>query len=358
MRSDRIHPDRAPKGVQASPASQGSVLPRVTFQHIDQALPPIAAPVQEPLPRPQQFSRNHTYEYDGLAGLRQLKGRVSVIVTSPPYNIGKPYSVYDDSREEEDYLAWMGQFADACSEALGEDGSLFLNIGGKPSDPAVPLKVALEVIQTKEHPTRLALQNTIIWVKSIAIPKEDLPKHHGATDDRTFGHYQPINGPPFLNGCFEYIFHFTKSGRNELDKLAIGVRYQDKSNVARWRGKDRRDRGNTWFIPYETINESRPHPATFPTKLPEMCIQLHGLERARSGLVVDPFMGIGSTGVACSQLGVPFLGFEIDPSYVAIAEERLRNASDEKSKSRLGGSRPSSMPGKTTTYRGHGARDP
>lgn len=358
MRSDRIHPDRAPKGVQASPASQGSVMPRVTFQHIDRALPPIATSTQEPPSRPQQFSQNHTYEYDGLEGLRRLKGRVSVIVTSPPYNIGKPYSVYDDSREEEDYLAWMGQFADACSEALGEDGSLFLNIGGKPSDPAVPLKVALEFIQTKEHPTRLALQNTIIWVKSIAIPKEDIPKHHGATDDRTFGHYQPINGPPFLNGCFEYIFHFTKSGRNELDKLAIGVSYQDKSNVSRWRGKDRRDRGNTWFIPYETINESRPHPATFPTKLPEMCIQLHGIERARHGLVVDPFMGIGSTGVACSQLGVPFLGFDIDPSYVAIAEERVSNTKGRKRNTRQEGLDTLSPSKKTATTQGHGEKDP
>lgn len=338
-------------------AVQGSVIPGSNNQQVDSALPSLTSGGHQPA-RPLQFPLNHTYEQDGLEGLRQLKGSASVIVTSPPYNIGKPYTVYDDTRDEEEYLAWMGRVADACSEALTGDGSLFLNIGGRPSDPAVPLKVALEFIRTRAHPQRLVLQNTIVWVKSIAIPKEDIPKHHGATDDRTFGHYQPINGPPYLNGCFEYIFHFTKSGKNDLEKLAVGVRYQDKSNVARWHGKDHRDRGNTWFIPYKTINESRPHPATFPTKLPEMCIRLHGVERAKRGLVVDPFMGIGSTGVACSQLGVPFLGFEIDPSYVAIAEERVRieDGGGLRPPPKFSGSRAKSK--KSTGSQSHGEEGP
>lgn len=79
----------------------------------------------------------------------------------------------------------------------------------------------------------------------------------------------------------EYIFHFTNKGDVEVDKLADGlaVRYQDKSNLGRYSHQDKRDRGNTWFIPYQTIKHKsqRPHPATFPVKLPEMCIKLHGL---------------------------------------------------------------------------------
>ncbi len=117
------------------------------------------------------------------------------------------------------------------------------------------------------------LQNTIHWIKSIAI------------DDRTFGHFKPISSKRFLNDCHEYIFHFTKTGRVEIDRLALGVPYQDKSNIARWshtRGRDKRCRGNTWFIPYETIQsreKERPHPATFPVQLAEWCIKLHGVSR-------------------------------------------------------------------------------
>ena len=108
-----------------------------------------------------------------------------------------------------------------------------------------------------------------------------------------------------------------------LDRLAVGVEYQDKSNVARWNGakQDLRCRGNTWFVPYRTIqnrDKQRPHPATFPVKIPEMCVRLHGLERTRR--VVDPFLGIGSSAVACVQLGVDFVGFETDTDYCAQAQ--------------------------------------
>jgi site-specific DNA-methyltransferase (adenine-specific) len=100
--------------------------------------------------------------------------------------------------------------------------------------------------------------------------------------------------------------------------LAIGVEYADKSNVKRWKSgrNDLRCRGNTWFVPYGTIqsrNRDRPHPATFPVKIPEMCITIHGLEQSQ--LVVDPFLGLGSSAIACAGLGVNFVGFEIDEGY-------------------------------------------
>jgi len=104
------------------------------------------------------------------------------------------------------------------------------------------------------------------------------------------------------------------------------VAYQDKSNVARWSGKvDKRCRGNTWFVPYKTIKSragQRPHPATFPVKIPEMCIRLHGVDRVR--LVVDPFLGIGSSALACQQLNVSFVGFEIDSDYFAYAQAAIQ----------------------------------
>jgi site-specific DNA-methyltransferase (adenine-specific) len=234
---------------------------------------------------------------------------VDVIVTSPPYNLGVEYRTYDDQLPREEYLQWTDRWVAAAAGVLGTEGSLFLNVGHKPTDPWV----AMDVAQTVR--THLHLQNLIHWVKSIAI------------DDRglALGHYKPINSERFVNDCHEFIFHFTPTGRTRLDRRGIGVPYQDKSNVARWQsaGGDLRCRGNAWYIPYETIqsrDKDRPHPATFPPKVPEMCVRLHGLGRAR--VVLDPFVGLGSTAMACARLGMNFVGIDLDKHYLDEAVAR------------------------------------
>ena len=267
-------------------------------------------------------SQQRVYHEDCVAGIaRQLvPGSVDVVVTSPPYNLGTPYSGYDDTIPREQYLDWLENWARVVSSVLSEDGSVFLNIGAKPSDPSVPFQV-LARMQDHFH-----LQNVIHWVKSISILKEDVGDYPNINGNIGVGHFKPINSPRYLNDCHEYIFHLTKSGNVKLDRLAIGVEYQDKSNVTRWKsaGNDKRCRGNTWFVPYKTIRSrtsQRPHPASFPVKIPRMCIELHGLERTR--LVADPFLGIGMSGVAAAELGVDFVGFELDSEYYETACERI-----------------------------------
>jgi site-specific DNA-methyltransferase (adenine-specific) len=171
------------------------------------------------------------------------------------------------------------------------------------------------------------LQNEIMWIKSIAISKLDVGDNcSNLLDDIAIGHYKPVNSDRYLNRCCESVFHFTKEGNAKMNKLAIGVSYQDKSNIIRWKAatQDRRDRGNVWFIPYDTVqsNIERPHPATFPVRLPEMCIKLHGVSE-KNILVVDPFCGIGSTAVACKRLGISFVGFDIDKDYLDEAVNRV-----------------------------------
>ncbi|MEO9364061.1 MAG: site-specific DNA-methyltransferase [Nitrososphaera sp.] len=259
------------------------------------------------------------YLKDCIAGFNDdvREESVDVVVTSPPYNIGVGYNSYLDALPREKYLAWMEQVGIAVKRALADDGSFFLNIGNRPKDQWIAWDVASVM---RRH---FALQNVITWVKSIAIGKADVGDYPGIAGDIAVGHFKPVASERFLNDCYEYIFHFTKTGETKLDKLAVGIPYQDKSNIGRWKKakQDRRDRGNTWFIPYETIQsrKDRPHPATFPVKLPEMCIMLHG----RTGLVADPFTGIGSTALAAKKLGISFVGFEIDRSYLDEAIARL-----------------------------------
>ena len=90
-----------------------------------------------------------------------------VIVTSPPYNINKEYTTYKDNQKRGDYLKWMRNVAKASYRVLKDDGSFFLNIGGKPSDPLLPIDVA------KKFSEVYFLQNVIHWIKHISIPKVD-----------------------------------------------------------------------------------------------------------------------------------------------------------------------------------------
>lgn len=262
---------------------------------------------------------------DCIAGMgaRLRKRSVDVVVTSPPYNLGIKYGTYKDDESREQYLAWTDQWMQALAAVLSERGSFFLNLAGKPSDPWGPLEVA--TIARKYF----QLQNTIHWIKSIAIMKEDVGDYPGITKDVVIGHYKPINSACYINDAHEYVFHFSLDGRVPLDRLVIGVPYQDRTNVGRWKSATAHEvhcRGNTWFVPYKTIqhrDKERPHPATFPPKLVAMCVRLHGVSRCRS--LLDPFMGIGSTAEAGVQLGIPqVIGFDIDAEYTDWAAGRLK----------------------------------
>jgi site-specific DNA-methyltransferase (adenine-specific) len=248
-------------------------------------------------------------------------GVVSAIVTSPPYNLGIRYRSYADTMPREDYLAWTSRWIAAARRTLGDKGSLFLNVGAKPTDPWT----ALDVAQAAR--AYLELQNTIHWVKSIAIDRGASPAPLLEAQTLAVGHYKPINSERFLNDCHEFVFHFTPSGRTPLDRKAIGVPYQDQSNVTRWtRAADNvRCRGTTWFIPYETIQDrdkDRPHPATFPAQLPEFCFKLHGVSRI--AVAMDPFLGLGSSAIAAARLGLDFIGIEIDAHYLDEAIARVK----------------------------------
>jgi site-specific DNA-methyltransferase (adenine-specific) len=294
------------------------------------------------VPRAQRAPSIRIWPEDCVSGLRRRvrSGSASVIVTSPPYNLGKKYATYNDDRPSKDYLSWMNEVAASCRAALADQGSFFLNVGNKPSDPWWPFEVANTV-----RNAGFQLQNTILWVKSIAISQSEMGDYPHIQGDLAVGHYKPVNSRRYLNGVSEYIFHFTKHGDVELDKLEIGVPYQDKSNVGRWGDSavDRRDRGNVWFIPYDTVRTSRAHPCIFPEKLPDMCIRLHGV--GRTSLVIDPFLGTGTTALASDELGIACVGFEIDSKYVKIARESLRLRRLERAERRVANpSRDSAQP--------------
>jgi site-specific DNA-methyltransferase (adenine-specific) len=291
---------------------------------------------------------------DCVKGMSALpKGSVDVVVTSPPYNLGIKYSTYKDNKPRQDYLAWMNEVFVAVKHCLKDDGHFFLNMGYSNIDPWVGMDVA-QVARNN-----FVLQNHINWVKSIHV------------NDKTSGHFKPINSQRYMCPTWEHLFHFTKDGNVNIDRLSVGVEYEyyeanirskkatklrklikesnwvlsltetiiDEQNVSKIKNelkleeenlakKDKpnlRDKGNCWYIPYETINSKElkgKHPAIFPVKLVEECIKVSGI---KSGIVLDPFMGTGTTAIAALNQGCEYLGFDVDNDYIAFANRRIND---------------------------------
>ena len=211
-----------------------------------------------------------------------------MIVTSPPYNIGLKYNKYKDKKPREQYLEWIYDIFVEL-KVLKDDGHIFLNMGYTNRDPWISMEVALKLKDI------LVMQNKITWVKSISI---------GEGEEDTYGHFKPINSERYINVTNEDIYHFTKKDNTKINREAVGVPYKWKCNlIDRKTGKhrinkktglpveDKRCKGNSWFIPYDTITSKKErgeHPATFPEGLVEHCIKISNV---KEGVVLDPFIG-------------------------------------------------------------------
>jgi len=122
---------------------------------------------------------------DCFEGMSRLPNRsVDLVVTSPPYNLGIRYRRYSDRQDRQSYLQWCRKWAAQVGRILESSGSFFLNIGAAPSNPMLPHEIAIELRDV------LVLQNTIHWIKSIAIDTAE-----GRTSAPN-PHLNPLSAPP------------------------------------------------------------------------------------------------------------------------------------------------------------------
>ena len=261
--------------------------------------PPTPYAVLRPGPHELRF-----FHGDAVEHLRQAPaGSVDAIVTSPPYNLGIRYRTYDDGRPREEYLDWTGDWVAAAARALTPEGSLFLNVGAKPKDPWTALDVAQAA---RPH---LELQNIIHWVKSIAIEKA-LAGTAGRARRRPRGRALQADQQQAVPQRLPRVrLSLQPDGATPLDRRAVGVKYQDKSNVTRWQ----QARVGSALPRQHLVPALRHHPeprqgAAAPGHVPVAAARVlpagcTALPRDL-GLAVDPFLGLGSSAVACATLGV------------------------------------------------------
>jgi site-specific DNA-methyltransferase (adenine-specific) len=227
-----------------------------------------------------------------------LRHAVNCVVTSPPYKDKDGYSV-----------GMVRALAGVLDHVLAPGGRVFLNFGQLRGAFDRPYETALHLADA----AALQFGQTIAWVKSIAI------------NGTQSGHYQPINSDKVLNYCWEPIFMLYKDPEPALDRLALGVPFSDKSNLARGtRGSngDLHCAGDVWFVPYPTTGATskKQHRHEYPEEVVERCIRVAGL--SPTDVVMDPFSGSGTTVCVAKRLG--YSAIALDRDNVALATTRMR----------------------------------
>ena len=256
---------------------------------------------------------------------------INCIVTSPPYYLQRDYqsnSQIGGENSPEEYIESLRTVFAECYRLLKKDGTLWLNLGDKYQDGhllGLPWRVALAL---KED--GWILRSDIIWHKPNAMPSS--VKNRPTTDHeyiflfaKSKRYYYDIDAIREPHVTFTSKSRM-KGGRNHFGKKG-GTPEQGKnagnSNLhdARWdqafhpKGRNRR---TVWEIPLSKFREA--HFAVFPEKLVELCI-LAGCPEG--GVVLDPFIGSGTTAVVAQRLGRQYVGVDINPQYCEMARKRL-----------------------------------
>lgn len=233
---------------------------------------------------------------------------VALVVTSPPYFAGKEYeAALGAGHIPADYEAYLDMlhavFAE-CTRKLEPGGRIAVNVANLGRRPYRSL--AADVVQILEH-LGLLLRGEIIWRKSLA-----------AGGSCAWGSYQsPAN--PVLRDVTERVVVASKGrfdrAQSPERRAAAGLPHEPRIT------KDEFIDATTdlWELPAESATRVG-HPAPFPVELPLRLIELYTFA---GDLVLDPFMGSGSTAVAAVRSGRHFAGFDTDPRYVAGALERV-----------------------------------
>ena len=220
---------------------------------------------------------------------------VALMVTSPGYHVGKEY---DTDVPFAEYLGMLERVFAETHRVLEPGGRAVVNVANLGRKPYVPL--AAIVTQAMIERLGYFMRGEIIWRKG-----------KGMNGSCAWGSWQSATNPT-IRDTHEHCLCFSK-GRMDRVREGRSTIDRDEFMAATL---------SIWEIPAESARRVG-HPAPFPVALPRRFIELFTFE---GDLVLDPFMGSGSTAVAAAESGRHYVGYELDPAYVALAERRVEAA--------------------------------
>ncbi len=231
---------------------------------------------------------------------------VDVVVTSPPYWDAVSYDVHDVHESYEDYLQGLNAVWQECVRVLRPNGKLCINA------PLMPIPKAAIAQHTRhlknisgdidhEVLTHTPMQrfSTFVWQKQ--------------TSKLMFGSY-PYPGNILENNTIEFISVFVKPGKPP--KFSQALKDENKLSRTEWLDLTQQ----VWFVYPADVKRAGGHPAPFPEKIPARLIRLYTYSNE---VVLDPFVGTGTTCVAAHKMNRHWLGIDVSPQYISHAEQRL-----------------------------------
>ncbi|MEJ5253712.1 MAG: site-specific DNA-methyltransferase [Acidimicrobiales bacterium] len=241
---------------------------------------------------------------------------VALVVTSPPYFAGKAYEeALGEGHIPASYVEYLDMLTEVfarCVEVLEPGGRIAVNVANLGRKPYRSL--AADVVGILQDRLKLLLRGEIIWRKA-----------EGASGNCAWGSFQSASNP-VLRDLTERVIIASKGRFDRAipkpDRAARGLPHEDtiaKEDFMTWTT-------DVWDIPTESATRVG-HPAPFPVELPQRLIELYTY---RGDLVLDPFMGSGSTAVAAVNTHRHYVGYDTDPAYVAAARERADRALRER----------------------------
>lgn len=228
---------------------------------------------------------------DCLEKMKEIPdGSIDLVVSSPPYNVGIEYNSHDDNKEWAEYEKWMADILVEMYRIVRDGGRVCWNI------PSFSSRQNLyRIFSSLFDDAGFKQYAEIIWDKK-------------QISSRTaWGSFQSASQPNILPS-HEYILVFYKGNKNH----GTGENDIAKDNFIKWTD-------GMWSFKPET-NSS--HPAPYPVELPQRCMQMFSYV---GETILDPFMGSGTTGVACKNLNRNFIGIELDHAYFKIAQDRINS---------------------------------
>jgi len=223
---------------------------------------------------------------------------VQLVVTSPPYNASKDY---DEDLSLSDYLGLLHDVFAECYRVLSPGGRMVVNVANLGRKPYIPLASHINLIM---HEIGFLHRGEIIWDKSAS-----------AGSSCAWGSFQSASNP-CLRDIHEYLLVFSKGdyklARSKTERAEGRIDTIVKEEFIH-------HTKSIWSFPTESARRVN-HPAPFPVELPRRCIEMYTYA---GDVVLDPFLGSGTTAVAAKMCGRRYVGLDLSEEYCAIAEERL-----------------------------------
>ncbi len=244
------------------------------------------------------------------------EGSIDLVVTSPPYWNAVEYDQGEHSwTSYEAYLADMQTVWNQCARVLRPNGKLCINA------PLMP--IPKDVIQ--QHTRHL--KNIAFDMDHEILAETDLQRYslfvwQKQTSKMMFGSY-PYPGNIIENNTIEFINVYVKPGKPPKFESEV----KDANELTRTEWLDLAQQ--VWFMYPEDVKREGDHPAPFPEKLPARLMRLYtygAVAHFPGEVVLDPFVGTGTTCAVAKSMGRRYVGIDINPAYVKIAQERVRDA--------------------------------